>query len=95
MSIKSMVVSAAIGLSGLSLSGCVYDDGPYYDTYGPYSARSAIVYDNRPIVRDRYTVYNRRYVSDRTVRRIYRPSDRYISVRGPGRSYGRRIVRVQ
>lgn len=37
MSMKSLFLSAALGLAGLSLSGCVYDGGPYsYEGPGPY-----------------------------------------------------------
>jgi hypothetical protein len=36
MSIKSLLVAAVIGLSGLSVSGCVETTGPYYGGYGGY-----------------------------------------------------------
>jgi hypothetical protein len=99
MSIKSLVVSVVIGLGSLSLSGCVYDSGSFYDSYGPYHARGyysrgAIVYDSGNRVRPRYPGYSRRYVSDRYVRRIYRPSEgRYVYAREPGRPAHVRRVR--
>ncbi|MBA8876771.1 hypothetical protein [Phyllobacterium myrsinacearum] len=36
MSIKSFVVAAVIGISGLALSGCVEGSGSYYEGYGGY-----------------------------------------------------------
>lgn len=72
MSMKSLFTALAIGLGGLTLSGCVADVGPYGPS-GVYYG-SAVVYDSRPSYRyGRY--YGPRY-------RDYRPRDYY---RGPPR----------
>ncbi|TKT74171.1 hypothetical protein [Aquamicrobium sp. LC103] len=64
MFVKPLIMSVAIGLAGLTLSGCVYDAGPYYGGYGPYYgggyyAGTALIYRER--VRPRYPRYYRDY----------------------------------
>lgn len=87
MSIKSLIMAGAIGLAGLSLTGCV--DGYYYDTsggyYGPYYGGNygpyysgpyyggAIIYDNGYFDRPYYRHHYRHYRHHRHHRR----DDRY------------------
>lgn len=84
MSMRTLLMSAMVGLVAVALSGCVSDPyygydgyGAYYDGYGPYYGGayggyyvgSAIIYDSGPRVR-----YRPRYVQPRPHRphRVYR-----------------------
>ncbi|MGB3388862.1 MAG: hypothetical protein WBA88_12840 [Pseudaminobacter sp.] len=79
MSMKSLFLSAAVGLAGLSLSGCVYDGGPYYyggpGPYygGGYYASGAIIYDRGGYYRHRYPRYHRHPGGDHQHRPPLRP----------------------
>jgi hypothetical protein len=62
MSIKSLSLFAALGLAGFSLSGCVYDGGPYaYEGPGYYGsgyyAGGAVIYDRGGYYGPRYHRY--------------------------------------
>lgn len=84
MSIRTLLMSAMVGLVAVAVSGCVSDPyygydgyGPYYDGYGPYNggmyggyyAGSAIIYGSGPRAH-----YRPRYVDPRPYRphRVYR-----------------------
>ncbi|HRP78419.1 MAG TPA: hypothetical protein PL183_04860 [Aquamicrobium sp.] len=82
MPMRTLLMSALVGLIAVAVSGCVSDPyydgyGAYYDGYGPYYggayggyyAGSAIIYDSGPRVR-----YRPRYVHPRSHRphRVYR-----------------------
>lgn len=86
MSMKSLFVSAAIGLAGLSLSGCVYDGGPYYyegpGYYGSgYYAGGGVIYDRGGYYRHRH--HHRRHVSDGHQHRPPQPPRRPPQVEPP------------
>lgn len=73
MSIKSLSLFAAIGLAGFSLSGCVYDGGPYaYEGPGYYGSG---YYAGGAVIYDRGGYYSPRYYHRRPVRYddYYRP----------------------
>ena len=47
MSMKSLIIAAVVGLSGLSASGCVETTGPYYGGYSGYGGYyGTTIYDD-------------------------------------------------
>jgi hypothetical protein len=77
MKMKTLLVMAVIGISGLSLSSCVSESGPYdYNTYGAYP--SSGYYGGQTLVIGGGDPYRSRYRHDRYDRSRYHGNrDRY------------------
>ncbi|WP_457300963.1 hypothetical protein [Phyllobacterium sp. P5_D12] len=66
MSMKSLVIAAVVGLSGLSASGCVETTGPYYGGYSGYGGYyGTTIYDDGYYNGPRYYNNRSRYYNNR------------------------------